>query len=147
MTKIFHAILLTGIMMPLASAQTLALNGQGSHLSKGDPSLYSSFVFFVEDFSAWLDARWTAEPARKVILAESAARYLKVEPTDLPRVTATCRSVAAVLRRIDIAAHNYVQTLAANNGAPDVETMGDFEKRRQAAITAGLNELRQGISE
>ena len=68
---------------------------QKTHPPQDDPVLYSSFFFFMEDFGAWLDARVAAAPASKTKLMQSAARYLHIDPTELPKVTATCRSLAA----------------------------------------------------
>ncbi len=146
MTKMLRAILLTGTMA-VAFSQTLAVDLQAAHPPKDDPSLYSSFCFFVEDLSAWLEARWIAEPARKAELSESAARYLNVQYADLLKLTAACRAMAAALRRINIEAHSYVRGVAAVGETPDVERMDEFDAQRQAAVKAGLDQLRQEVSE
>lgn len=118
----------------------------GKQLAVDDPELYSSFFFFMEDFSGWLDSRGAANPAAKTKLMQSAARYLKVNVNELPNVTASCRSAAANLRQISVDARGYQDGEAKNGRAPDVAMMAQFEAKRQAAIQSGTAQLKQTLS-
>lgn len=120
--------------------------GQKVHPKQDDPILYSSFCFFMEDFSPWLDARAAAVPANKTKLMQSAARYLHVDPSELPKVAATCKSLAATLRQINLTAHNYYQTAVKNRQPLDSATLSSFDTQRQVAIQSGINKLRQELS-
>ena len=117
-----------------------------ARLQKDHPELYSSFFFFVEDFSKWLDARVTQIPANKTKLMQSAARYLKVDPSELPKLTAFCRSVAATLRQIGGDGQKYWDGEQKLQHSPDAEKMRQFSVKRQAAIQAGIDQLKNQLS-
>jgi hypothetical protein len=116
-------------------------------LPPDDPELYSGFFFFVENFAGWLDARQAAIPASKARLTQSAAaHYLNVDMNELAKVTARCRAVAANLRQIGLEAQQYWQGEVKNHRSPDAATVRQFAARRQAAIQAGINQLKQELS-
>lgn len=123
----------------------LATAQQVIHPAKDDPSLYASFFFVMENFSTWLDARGAALPANKAKLMQSAARYLHIDVNELPKVSATCQSFAAMIRQINTNARNSVSS-AEKNKLPNLATLHGFEAQRQAAIQAGINQLRQQLS-
>ena len=137
MNKRRNLISLTVVFVVWSSA-AIAFDDDAIHPPKDDPELYSSFFFFMDDFGSWLERRAADEPASKTKLIESAARYANVQPTDFPRLSATCHAVAATLKRINLEAHNYVQGLASDGQAPDVERIREFEAQRQKAIQSGL---------
>jgi hypothetical protein len=106
------------ISICVALCLSFAVRGFGQQavlLPVDHPEVYSSFFFFVEDFSAWLDARAVKTPANKTKLMESAARYLKVDVSELPKVTARCRSVAATLRQTSSDRQKYWEGETQNN--------------------------------
>jgi hypothetical protein len=76
-------------------AAGVALGQKESPLPADHPEIYYSFFFFMENFSQWLDARAQEAPARKVKLMESAARYLKVDVSEIPKIAAECQAATA----------------------------------------------------
>ena len=124
----------------LASAQQVV------HPVTNDSSLYGSFFFVMEDFSAWLDARGVTVPANRTKLMQSAARYLHIDVSELPKVSATCQSFAATIRRINTNARSYVDSSVSGKKLPEPALLRGFEAQRQAAIQSGISQLRQQLS-
>ena len=110
------------------------------------PEVYHSFFFFMEDFGKWLDNRAQQDPANKAKLMESAARYLKVDVSELPKVVGACQSVASKLRQIDIEAHQYWIGESVNRRTPDSGKLSSFAVQRQTAIDDGTDQLKQVLS-
>ena len=67
MTKT-HLISL-GLVPALLLSASASADNRAIHPAKDDPALCSSFFFFVEDFSGWLEARAAAEPATQFALS------------------------------------------------------------------------------
>jgi hypothetical protein len=128
----------------LSSAATST--GQSVHPAQDDPVLYSSFSFFMENFSAWLDARTAAVPASQTKLTQSAARYLNIDPSELTTVTTICKSLAATLRQINATAHTYYQTAISNNQVPSAAALAAYEAQRQTAIQSTISQLQQELT-
>ena len=141
----FHKARVTagGICLLIARA---AFGQAAPALAADHPEVYSSFCFFAEDFGAWLDARGNAVPAKRTKLMESAARYLGVDANDLPKVIAACRTVSANVRRISADAQRYREGESAAQRAPDATVMGQFKAQHDAAVQAGVDQLRQTLS-
>jgi hypothetical protein len=100
------------------------------------PELYTSFCFFVDSFSTWLEERAAADPAAKAQLMEAAGAYLKVAADELPKLTAACRALIVELKEI---------ATEAKEPDPDLESSKRVE-RRQAAIRGGTRRLQQALS-
>jgi hypothetical protein len=111
------------------------------------PELYASYCFFMEEFGKSLDARGTTISAtNKTKLMQSAARYLKVDVTEIPKLTAACQTVTARLRQIGADAAQYRDGESKNHRDPDRDIVLNFEAQRRAAIQDGISQMRQALS-
>jgi hypothetical protein len=111
-----------------------------------DPEVHYSFFVFIDGFGQWLDSRVQANPAREVKLKESAARYLKITPAELPRVIDACRTTVAELKGIEAQSQAYWRGEVQKGKAADTARTQQFEALRQAAIQAGRVRLQQALS-
>lgn len=111
-----------------------------------DPEVHYSFFVFMDGFGQWLDTRVQASPARTNKLMESAGRYLKISPAELPKVIAACRSVIAELKIIEAQSQQYWRAEVQNAKTPDKAKAGQFEAMRQAAIQTGRIRVQQALS-
>jgi hypothetical protein len=100
----------------------------------------------MEDFGGWLDTRAQQLPASRNQLMASAARYLKIDVNELPRVLAACRVSAAALRQIESDAHQNWLEQSKDGKLPDVAIVQGFVAKRQAAIRSGADQLRAALS-
>jgi hypothetical protein len=137
-----------GLSMVLCMLVPMSGFGQreAAALPSDDPEVYHSFFFFMENFGQWLDARALQVPAKRANLMASAARYLKVDVSELPKLVAHCRSVSATLRQIDAEALQYWTAQPGEGKAPDNAILRQFAARRQDAIQAGTQQLAQVLS-
>ena len=89
----------------------------------------------MEEFGKSLDARGaTLSTSNKTKLMQSAARYLKVDVSELPKLTAACQTVTARLRQIGIEAQQYRDGESKNHRDPDRDIVLNFEAQRRAAV-------------
>ena len=146
MTGSFGNFLLLPIALFTVGAGIASSQQQAPLLPADDPRVYSSFFFFMETFASWLDTRVAAVPASRTKLMQSAARYLNVDVSELPKVSATCQLVAAKLRQIGVSARQYWEVESNSHRAPDVTRVRDFEAQRQSAIQDGISELQRELS-
>jgi hypothetical protein len=118
----------------------------GRALPREDPELYAAFFSFTDHFGGWLDARGAAAPANRAKLMQSAARYLRVDEADLPKLVAVSRAATAELRRIQAESRAYVEAETRNKRRPDVAVLEQFQSRRRTAVAAHVGQVRQGFS-
>ena len=111
-----------------------------------DPEVHYSFFFFMDGFGQWLDARIQADPSRKTKLMESAGRYLKIDPAELPGAITLCRTAVAELKAIQAQAEAYWRGETKNGNNPDKGHSQQFEAMRQTSIQAGRVRLQQSLS-
>jgi len=134
----------------LAAASFLMLAattmGQKGPPPRDDPEVHYSFLIFMDGFGQWLDARMQANPARRGKLMESAGRYLKITPAELPKVIEACRVAVAELKAIESQSQQYWGGEVQKGKAPDKGRAQQFEAMRQAAIQAGRIRLQQALS-
>lgn len=141
------------IPMPVRSVALLFLLSLSSLAQKGPdlpadhPEVYYSFFFFIEGFGRWLDARAIQAPDKQDALVASAARYLKVDIKELPKLISACELVVADLRKINDEAHLYRAGEIANGRTPNAGTVQSFEERRQLGIRDGISRLQNILSE
>lgn len=110
-----------------------------SLLPPDHPELHSTFCFFMNSFSAWLDERAVTDPTRRTILMDGAAAYIKVTPSDFPKVAEACRSLTSDLE--------HLTTEAKGSPSRDARTVEVQLERRQATIRRGAETLQQTLSE
>jgi len=77
---------------------------------------------------------------------QSAARYLRVDVTELPKLTAACQTVTARLRQIGNDAQQYRESESKSQKDPDRDIVLNFEAQRRAAIQDDINQMRQVLS-
>ncbi len=123
-----------------------AMFGQKGPPPPDDPEVHYSFFVFMDGFGQWLDARAQENPARKTKLMESAGRYLKISPAELPKVIDACRSAVAELKAIETQSQANWRGDVQNGKTPDNARAQQFEAMRQAAIQAGRLRLQQALS-
>jgi len=124
-----------------------AFGQQKTLLPVDHPELYASYFFFMEEFGKSLDARGaTISPANKTKLMQSAARYLKVDATEVDKLTVTCQTVTARLRQIGVEDAQYREGESKNHRAPEKKIIQKFEAERQAAIQDGIKQMKQVLS-
>lgn len=111
-----------------------------------DPEVHYAFFVFMDGFGQWLEARAQANPARRTLLMESASRYLKIAPADLPKAIAACRSAADELKAIEAQSQEYWKAEIQKGKAPDKVGARQLEAMRQTAIQAGRLRLQQSLS-
>lgn len=117
-------------------------------LPPNHPELYYSFILFMEDFGRWLDTRsQQLSPQKRTELMASAARYLKVDASDIPKIVATCQSFATRLGQIEQAARQYWLEEKKQGRTPDAAVLKEHSGRREAAIHAGSAQLRAVLSQ
>lgn len=135
---------------PLAAVSFLMLAaatfGQKGPPPPDDPEVHYSFLIFMDSFGQWLDTRVQANPARKAKLMESAGRYLKITPAELPKVIEACRVAVAELKAIESQSQQYWRGEVQKGKVPDKGRAQQFETMRQAAIQAGRVRLQQALS-
>jgi hypothetical protein len=119
--------------------------GQRNPPPPDDPEVHYSFFVFMDGFGQWLEARAQENPARRTRLMESASRYLKITPADLPKVIAACRASAVELKAIEAQSKEYWQSEVQKKKIPDNAKARQFEAMRQAAIQAGRTRLQQAL--
>jgi hypothetical protein len=124
----------------------LALAQKEPDLQPDDPELYYSFIFFMEDFGKWLDANNQQRPAHKADLMRSAARYLKVDANELPKLVATCSTLAATIRQLENQARSDAQIAFKNGNPPDYPARQAFAAKRQAAIQDATSQIQAALS-
>lgn len=120
--------------------------GQKGPPPADDPEVHYSFFVFIDGFGQWLDARVQANPAREVKLKESAARYLKITPAELPKVIDACRTAVSELKALEVQSQAYWRGEVQKGRAPDTARAQQFVTLRQAAIQAGRVRLQQALS-
>jgi len=109
--------------------------------------LYYSFFMFTASFGQWLDLEVQKAPERKSELMQSAARYLKVDVKELPRLIDECKAAAAALQKIENDAHQRWNDESNRATGHDPSAHDAFIVSRQAAIQAATAELKQALSE
>ena len=120
--------------------------GQKAPPPPDDSEVHYSFFVFMDGFGEWLDARVQASPARKNKLVESAGRYLKISPAELPSVVVACRTAVAELKQIEVQSQEYWRAEVQKGKAPDNARARQLEAMRQAAIQAGKVRVQQALS-
>lgn len=120
--------------------------GQKGPPPQDDPEVHYSFFVFMDGFGQWLDGRVQANPARKTKLMESASRYLKITPAELPKVIDACRSAVTELKAIEAQSQAYWRGEVQKGKAPDNARAQQFAAMRQAAIQTGRVRLQQALS-
>jgi hypothetical protein len=120
--------------------------GQKGPPPADDPEVHYSFFVFMDGFGQWLDGRVQANPARKTKLMESAARYLKITPAELPKVIDASRTAVKELKAIEAQSQTYWRGEVQKGSAPDNARARQFEALRQAAIQTGRVRLQQALS-
>ena len=125
---------------------TATMFGQKSPPPPDDPEVHYSFFVFMDGFGQWLDSRAQANPAGKAKLMESASRYLKITPTELPKVIDACRSAVAELKAIEAQSQASWRGDVQRGKAPDTAKAQQFEALRQGAIQTGRVRLQQALS-
>jgi len=145
-----RAAILGTIGLPLLIITSASAQGNSGrkdkHLAVDDPELQASFFLFMEDFSAWLDVRGNANPAKRDPLMASAARYLRVDVKELPKIAATCRSAATNLRRINDSAAKLWADARANGKRPDSAALNVLAAQRFSAIQSAMDDLSRALS-
>lgn len=111
-----------------------------------DPEVHYSFFVFMDGFGQWLDARSQANPARKLKLMDSASRYLKITPAELPKVIDACRLTLIELKAIEAQSQEYWRGEMEKGNNPDSSRVRQFDAMRQAAIKTGQARLQQALS-
>jgi hypothetical protein len=134
------------LVVMLALAVCVNAQDRSTRLPPDDPELYFAFIFFVDDFSKWLEAQSAAQPARRSALVKSAARYLHVDERDFPKIALACQGSAADLRRLGDQARQYWQDETHNNRQPDPVKVGQLEAQRRAAIEQGVTQMQRLLS-
>ncbi len=125
---------------------TPVIIGQKGPPPEDDPEVNYSFFVFMDGFGQWLDGRVQANPARKAKLMESAARYLKISPAELPKVIDACRSTIVELKNIEAQSQAYWRGEVQNGRAPESVRARQFVAMRQATIQVGRVRLQQALS-
>jgi hypothetical protein len=115
--------------------------GQKGPPPQDDPEVHYSFFIFMDGFGQWLDGRAQANPARRTTLMESAARYLKISPAELPKVIAACRTAVSELKAIETQSQAYWRGEVQKGKAPENVRAKQFEAMRQAAIQTGRTHI------
>lgn len=124
------------------------LKGQAAkRFPADDPELYSSFCFFMDSFSTWLDTRAAAKPAGRTQLMQSAAKYIKVDANELTKVVTICRTVTANHLQLSTELKQYMDQRQVNKAKPDAVALSQFEARRQAAIQHAVAQLQSSLSQ
>jgi len=130
----------------LAGCTTHAFSQKKATLPPDHPEVYYSYFFFIEGFGDWLDAQAGQGPAKKSQVMASAARYLKIDVNELPRLIATCRLVTAKLRQLDGDSRRESAAATANGQGHDPWAAQARAAKRQAAIENGVAQLQQALS-
>jgi len=140
--------LLKTVALAVASWLMLAapMLGQKGPPPQDDPEVHYSFFVFIDGFGQWLDDRIQANPTRRAKLMESAARYLKITPAELPKVIAACRTAVSELKAIEAQSQAHWRGEVQKGKAPDNARARQFETMRQAAIHGGRARLQQALS-
>ena len=112
-----------------------------------DPELYSSFCFFMDSFSTWLDTRAAAKPAGRTQLMQSAAKYIKVDASELAKVVTVCRTITSNHLQISNELKQYMDQRQVSHAKPDASALTQFEARRQAAIQHAIAQFQSSLSQ
>jgi hypothetical protein len=120
--------------------------GQKGPPPQDDPEVHYSFFVFMDGFAQWLDGRVQANPARRIKLMESASRYLKITPAELPTVIDACKTAVSELKAIEAQSQAYWRTEVQRLKAPDNVRAQQFAAMRQTAIHTGRVRLQQALS-
>ena len=142
-------IIRLGIAVAMIGGASSAQNGSSSkHPDQDSPDLYRSFFFFHEDFGKWTDARISAETdsVRRDKILESSAKYLGIVPSEFTALEAVTSKVVGDMRAISDEAHAYVVSLKSKGIPADRKVLAAFEARRLAAVTAGVAQMKNGLS-
>lgn len=135
----------TTAILFLAAASTMP-GQQATVLPADHPEVYYSYFFFMENFGNWLDATAAQTPGEQAKLMASAARYLKIDVSELPKLIATCRLVTASLRQVASDNRQMSATASAGGQARNVPISQALAAKREAAIMEGVAQLQRALS-